>query len=143
MNVTMRPFNFELDWVWINEALPIQQVEDTSGMVALSDNKPVGAMVMDNWTKNSVQAHFYLKNSIVLRSGFLEYCFDYVFNECGKKVMYALIPGNNEKAIKVNEHMGATEKCRFEEAFEDGVDYVIMELKRENCKYLVPREEAA
>ena len=141
--MNIRPLNGELDWGWINKMLPIFQVEDTSGMVVMDGNEPVGAMIMDNWTRNSVQAHFISKNSIMLRHGFLEICFDYIFNECGKKVMYALVPGDNEKSLKITRHMGATEKCRFEEAYADGVDYVIMELRKENCKYLPKMEEAA
>jgi len=132
----MRPLSGELDWGWINRALPIMQVEDTSGLVAISDNKPVGALILDNWTETSVQGHFYIKDPMVLRSDFLEYCCDYVFNVRDRKALYALVPGNNEKALKLDVHMGFTEKCRFEGAFAEGVDYVIMELKRENCKYL-------
>lgn len=138
--MNIRPLNGELDWGWINKMLPIFQVEDTSGMVVMDKNEPVGAMIMDNWTNNSVQAHFILKNPMVLRTGFLEICFDYIFNVRGRKVVYALIPSNNVKSIKITIHMGATEKCRFEEAYADGVDYIVMELRKENCKYL---EEAA
>ena len=39
-------------------------------------------------------------------------------------------------------HLGFTEKLRLEDAWADGVDYVVMELKKENCRYL-PQEEAA
>jgi len=136
MNVTMRPLSGDLDWGWINAALPIMQVEDTSRIVAIADNKPVGALILDNWTENSVQGHFYIKDVMVLKYGFLEYCCDYVFNERGRKALYALVPSDNEKALRLDEHMGFTEKCRFDEAFAPGVDYVIMELKRENCVYL-------
>ena len=143
MKYNIRLFNFELDWEWVNKELPIFQVEDTSGMVVMRGNESVGAMIMDNWTNNSVQAHFIVKDPMLLRTEFLAVCFDYVFNIKGRKVIYALVPADNEKAIKLNIHFGATEKCRFEEAYADGVDYIVMELKKENCKYLHKISEAA
>ena len=143
MTVNFRRLDCAIDWAWINNSLPILHVEDTTGIVAIDENNtPLAACVMDNWTANSVQCHLLVLDSKVLRHGFLETCFDYVFNINGRKVVYGLVPGNNEKALKLNEHMGFTEKCRFEGAFEDGVDYVILELKRENCKYLLAQEAA-
>ena len=132
------------DWGWINDHLPILQVEDTTGIVAVDETtgEPMAACVMDNWTANSVQCHLLVLNTKVLKYKFLDTCFDYIFNINGRKIMYGLVPGNNTKALKLNEHLGFTEKCRFEDAFEDGVDYVILELKKENCKYLTAFEAA-
>jgi hypothetical protein len=138
MDVQYRPFNGAFDWGWVNTQVPIQRVEDTSGIVAvdMDTNSTVGACIMDNFTNNSVQCHFMLTHPMLLKHGFLECCFNYMFNECGVKYVYGLVPGNNEKALKLNKHMGFTVKTVMEEAFEDGVDYVLMELKRANCKFI-------
>ena len=53
-----------------------------------------------------------------------------------------MVPGDNEKALKFNEHLGFTIKMRLEDAWDDGVDYVVMELKKENCPYLSKIEAA-
>ena len=137
----MKPFfrrmQTDKDWEDVNRLLPILRVEDTTGIVAVnSEGVLVAACVMDNWTENSVQCHLLLDDISVIRYGFLDLCFDFIFNRNGRKVMYGLVPGNNSKALKLNKHLGFTEKCRFEGAFEDNVDYVIMELKKENCKYI-------
>jgi RimJ/RimL family protein N-acetyltransferase len=50
--------------------------------------------------------------------------------------MYGLVPANNEKALRLNKKMGFTEAIRLKEAYTAGVDYVLMELRKENCKYL-------
>jgi hypothetical protein len=52
------------------------------------------------------------------------------------------VPANNEKAVKFNKHIGFTIKTVMEEAFEDNVDYLLMELKREDCLHL-PAKKAA
>ena len=118
--------------------------EDTSGIMAvdLTTNKTVGAFMMDNWTPNSVQCHFMIANPMLLRHPFLSLCADYVYNHRGVNNVYALVPANNAKAVKLNLHMGFTIKTRLEEAFEIGVDYLLMEMKRDNCIF-IPKQEAA
>ena len=126
------------DWGWINQQVPILQVEDTCGivMIDLDKNETVAACVLDNITPNSVQAHFMISTPLALRHGFLEECFDYIFNVEDKKFIFGMVPGDNEKALKFNKHLGFVERVRLPEAFKDGVDYVVMELAKENCKYL-------
>lgn len=144
MNIHFRAFDGPSDWGWVNQQVGILQVEDMSGIMAIDadTNQTVGACIFDNWTSNSVQSHFMLTNPLLLKHGFIEECFDYAFNHSDKKFIYGFIPGDNEKAIKLNLHMGFTEILRLPEAFRDGVDYVVMELKRENCKYLRKIEAA-
>jgi hypothetical protein len=144
MTPYIRKFYGPNDWGWVNVHLPILRVEDTCGLVMIDLDKhaTVAAMVMDNVMPNSVQAHFVVTDNMALRHSFLEECFDLVFNEMGKKFMYGLVPGDNEKALAFNKHIGFTELARMPEAYADGIDYVIMELRKENCKHL-PLEEAA
>lgn len=127
-----------VDWGWVNKQVPVLQVEDTRGIVMLDleNNETVAACILDNLTDNSVQAHFMVTKPIAFKHGLLQECFDYIFNVLGVKYVYGLVPGDNVKALKLNKHMGFTEKVRLPEAFKNGVDYVLMELKKEECKYL-------
>ena len=142
MNIEFRSFIGHADWGWIQQICPIVRCEDTSGIMAvdLDTNTTVGAFMMDNWTPNSVQCHFMVANPMLLRYPFLDLCADYVYNTRGVNNVYALVPANNAKAIKLNKHMGFTEKACLEEAFEVGVDYLLMEMRRENCIFLQKKE---
>lgn len=142
MKLSVRPFYGPTDWNWVNEQLPIMQVEDTSGLIAVDveTGERVGALITDNWTNNSVQAHFLIKSPMVLRHGFLHHCLDFIFNYSGRKAIYGFIPGDNEKAIKLNTHIGFKEVFRMPEGFADGVDYVVMQLLKEDCTCLPERE---
>ncbi len=143
MKLTFRMLQMPDDWPAIQEVLPVLWVEDTTGLVAIDhEGTLVGAALMDNWTNNSVQMHFLTKSAMVLKHGFIEAAFDIVFNEVGMKYVYGMVPGDNEKALKLNKHMGFTEKTRLENGWADGVDYIVMELKRENCRYLPARKVA-
>lgn len=118
-------------WYWFNEHLPILEVEDTCGLVALLDGKPVAGCVFDNFTHTSVQVHLLILNPIALRGGFYEACGEFVFDHCGKHIVYGMVPGDNLRAIRFNRKMGWKEVFRIKGAFKEGVDYVIMELTKE------------
>lgn len=145
MTPFVRKFNGPLDWGWINSKVPILRVEDTTGiiMLDLDKNEHVAALVLDNFTRNSVQGHFVVDNPMALRHGFAIECADLIFNVLDKKFLYAQVPGSNEKAIKLNKHLGFTEKTRLPDAYADGVDFIIMELAKENCVCLPNIEKAA
>ncbi len=138
MKILFRAFNGPNDWGWVQAQVPILRVQDTCGIMAIDTdkNETVGACIMDTWATNSVQAHFMITSPMLLRHGFIEECADYLFNERGLKYVYGMVPGKNVRALKINKHMGFTEKARLGDAGVDGVDYVLMELKKENCKYL-------
>ena len=145
MNIGYRPFAGPLDWAWINHQVGIKWCEDTDAIMAvdMDTSSILGACIMDNWTANSVQCHFMITNPMVLKQKFLECCFEFIFNISGVERIYGLVPANNTKAIKFNTHLGFTIKARMEEAFEKGVDYILMELKQKNCLHLPKHEQAA
>lgn len=138
MNVAFRNFNGQQDWAWINEQLPILRVEDTGGLIAYNKdtNERIGVCIWDNWTNNSVQCHLMINHIAALRHGFIELIADYVFNKKKKKFIYGFIPSNRPKALKINRHIGFTEMVNLKDGFADGVDYIVMQLKAENCPYL-------
>jgi hypothetical protein len=138
LNLEFRSFNGPADWGWCQTKVGILRCEDTGGIMAIDTdkNETVGAVIMDNWTQNSVQCHFMISSPLVLRHQFLECGFDYMFNQRGVARVYGLVPANNEKAVKLNVNMGFTIKARMEEAYEVGVDYLLFEMKRENCRFI-------
>jgi hypothetical protein len=144
MNIQIRDFIGHNDWGWVQQVCPILRVEDTCGMMAIDTdtNSTVGAVIMDNWTQNSVQCHFMIETPMVLRHGFLECAYNFIFNVCDVKYIYGLVPADNTKAVAFNTHMGFTVKTVLDEAFEEGVDYLIMQLKREDCKFIRLAEAA-
>jgi len=73
---------------------------------------------------------------MLLRHGFLEECFDYVFNVAEREVMIALAWSNNAPALKLLSHIGFVELCRVRDSVMEGVDTVVLEMRKENCKWL-------
>ena len=127
-------------WTWFNQQVPVLRVEDSCGMVAISDDKYVAGIVMDNFTDTSCMGHF-VTTPMALRAGFFDLCADFVFEERGLSLFYASVPSQYENALKFLPKVGFTEVARLKGAFKEGVDCVIMELKKENVVRI--RKEAA
>jgi hypothetical protein len=138
MKIQFRRFDGPTDWGFIQSQAPILRVEDTTGIMAIDEetNTTVGAAIMDNWTHNSVQMHFIVTNSMVLRHGFMEEIFDFIFNVKKLSYIYGMVRETNEKALKIDAHMGFVEVLRLPDAWAVGEDIIVVELKKENCMYL-------
>ncbi len=126
-------------WTQIVAEMPLTLHEDTRAVVALNGEEVIGAVVCDSWTVTSCQCHIIIKHRAALRAGIVQEVADYVFNVAGKIKIYGTVPADNEAALKLDKHIGFKEICRLEEAYDWGIDYVLMELKREDCPYWTPR----
>jgi RimJ/RimL family protein N-acetyltransferase len=138
MNVEMRFFNGPEDWPWFTQYNPIKRCEDTGGIVAWNPEtgERLAACITDNWRPNSVQCHTVIRNRMVLRRGFLEHCFNFMFNVGKVSKIYAFVPGTNRRAVKLNKKLGFTVKTTLDDAFAVGIDLLLMELTRENCRFI-------
>jgi ribosomal protein S18 acetylase RimI-like enzyme len=69
----------------------------------------------------------------------LRVCFDYVFRQCDRVAVYGQVASNNMPALRLDTHLGFKEVHRIKDAVADGVDLVILEMRRENCRWLKDR----
>jgi RimJ/RimL family protein N-acetyltransferase len=146
MNLVFNMFQGEPDWGIQSDIEGLSKYVRTRGIIAVDTdtNSVAAACTMENWTPTSVHAHLTVVNPAVLRHGFFECVYNYIFNVRGVSRVYGMVPSNNTKAIKLNTHMGFTVKATLEEAFAVGVDYLLMELTRANCSFIEqPTEEKA
>ena len=146
MNVVIRDMDIESDWAGINHYLPLLLVEDTRGLVAVDEatGKPLAAFVMNTWSDSSVQCHITVVNPMVLRHGFLEACCHYVFVHGDRQIMYATIVEDNLPSLKLVKRIGFTERARLPDGCEIGRDNIIMEMRKEDCRFLpgyIPRKD--
>lgn len=130
-------FNYEQHSDWVREVIAPVFCEDTRGIVALrDDNSIAGAIIMDSWAPNSVQVHIGAETPLVFKHGLHKEAANYIFNTAGRNVVIGLTPSNNEKAIKINKHLGFKEIFRVPDAYLDGVDYIVFRMDRHECTYL-------
>lgn len=141
--VSFRPLDAYY-WPWVHAMTGAVASQQLRGIVAVRGEEPIAAAVFDGWSFNACQAHIVVDDPMVLRHGFLEEIFHYVFNTCDKGVLIGVTPGDNDKALKFNKHVGLRELYRVEDGYKVGIDYVVQELRKENCKWLrKPQSQAA
>lgn len=99
-----------------------------------SDGKILGVVGFDGWNGSSCQMHAAGEGNWVSRD-LIRATFDYAFNVAGLKVVLGLVPSGNDKALRFDKHVGFSEVARIKDGHPDG-DLVILELRRENCRYL-------
>lgn len=145
MNIRFIPMVPEVDWPLVNDKIGTRWVEDTKGILAIDDKSGecVAGCILNNWTYSSVCVHQWIDNPLVLRHGFFEEICRYVFEVAGREVLIGLVPADNEKALKLNKHIGFKETHRVKDGFRRGVDTVIMEARYEDLYRWMPKRMVA
>ena len=124
-------------WQWLRSRAHCIQCEDTVGFYAEDAAGRIHAAVaLDSWAPNSCQVHWAIENPMVLRRGFLEEVSQFAYVTRGVDLIIGLVPENNEKALALNKHLGLQEECRIKNGYKAGIDYVVLSLHRDNCRWL-------
>lgn len=105
-------------------------VEDTTGITAFDRKEVQAVCVLDTWSPTCCQIHIWIKNPFVLKHGYAEEVFGFVFGS-GRIKIIGQTPSDNAKALKFIKHIGFEEIFRVKDAADVGVDLVITELTRE------------
>ena len=134
-------------WPLVKDRLGLHWSTDTRGILALDcddDDLIVAGVVLNNWAHNSVQAHIWIDNPMVIRHGLFNEVADFVFNVAQKELLLGVVPSDNEAALKLDQHIGFVEKYRIRDGYMQGIDYVILEARREDvARWLEPVREVA
>ena len=129
-------FNEEKHGYWVSRHIECNFCTDTRGIMAVRDDgTPAGGVILNDWTFNSVVAHFGTESPMVWRHGLHKVVVDYVFNTGNRSIILGAIAANNVRAIKTVEHLGFTETCRIKDGYAKGVDHVLLQLRKETCDY--------
>ena len=136
MNYWFKPLSDESEWKWISDRANCSYCDDSKGIIAYLDSDIVGAVALDSWSYNSVCIHIAVEDIKIFRHKFAEEVFSYIFQTCDKGVVIGITPADNEAALRFNAHIGLTELYRIQDGFKVGVDYVVQQLRKENCRYI-------
>ena len=138
MNVQFRAFA-PCDVQTVRSKMPYAMTEHTKGIVAYNADtaETLAVFMAEDWTKTSVSVHQVILNSMVLRHRWFETIADFIYTQAGRKKMFAVVPDNNARAISLNEKIGFHQVARLEDAVDEGIDYIVMEMSREDCNFWV------
>lgn len=125
---------------YVESVLSVPISTATRGIVALDAlNNPCAVILLDGWTHNAATCHIAVQKPMALR-GLLTETGEYVFNVCQKQMLIGIVESSHDKARSLNEHMGFTEIYRIKDCYAPGVDQIILQMKKEDCKYLTAEQ---
>jgi hypothetical protein len=131
------PFLHEKHEAWARVLLKMPPfAANTKGIVAEKDGTPVACMLADDWTFTSCMTHIGVEDAMVFKHGMHYEFADYMYNTCERKFLLGLVAADNLKALKLNKHFGYKEVYRIEDGHSEGVDFVLMRMDRDDCKYI-------
>lgn len=94
-----------------------------------------GVVAYDCWTPASVQCHMAVDAPVVWRR-LLRPAFAYPFEEAGREVLLGVIPADNARSVALTQRMGFREAYRLHNGWQVGVDLIVFEMRRTECRWL-------
>lgn len=123
-------------WEWIYGHIRPILTEGTKGVFAKRDGEFVAGTIFDNWTSTSAQIHVVVTDPIVFKHQYIQECMNYFFNTADREILIGITPSNNKRALKFNRHVGLKELFRIRDGFMFGVDLVVQELRKDDCRWI-------
>lgn len=96
------------------------------GIVAFHDDKVMGMVGFDDWTKTSVRLHWFIKQPRCLMPLWREVVT--YLDQHGRKKAVGMTPSDNIKALRmIFRHLGFVEVGRIKDGYDEGIDLIISE----------------
>ena len=134
--IQFKPLTTQEEWQWFKQRTPVIACEDSQGIVAFDERGIQAVCVADSFSVDACNVHFAIDSPMVIRRGFLHEIARHLFCVCNRNRIFGLVPDNNEKAIKLDKHIGFTEVARVPRALSKNIGYVVMVLEKEDCRWL-------
>ena len=131
-----RPLQNQEEWNWVRTRAHCIFCEDSQGIIAYDERGIQAVAVFDSFTVDACNVHFAIHNPFVIRSGFLVQIAIHLFVTCGRNRIFGLVPSTNKKALKLDTHIGMKEVTRVPDALAKGVDYVVLRMNKDECRWL-------
>ena len=119
------------DWA-IQHKMPVSNDAHYLGQVINNEIRAV--VVYCGFYGKSCMIHVGSVGNHWATKSFLRAVFDYPFNKLKLKVIIGTVAGSNEKALKLDRHLGFKDVATIPDAHDDG-DLVILEMRPEYCKW--------
>jgi RimJ/RimL family protein N-acetyltransferase len=127
------------DLHWLAKRAGLALHAGLQGLKAVRNGRIVGMVGFDGQTRTSVAMHVAVDDPLVLRS-LIRPAFGYAFYELGKVIAIAQVLSTNARSLKMVKGLGFREVCRGKDWVDHGVDMVIHQMARRECRWLKERD---
>lgn len=123
-------------FAWLSERTGVALTHRARGLAAVDAYGQIrGAVAYDQWAPNSCEAHMAVDTPIAWRT-LLPHVFVYPFSHVG--IIFGLIREGNARSVEMARHLGFRVTKQIHDGWADGENLLLMELRRENCRFLKP-----
>jgi L-amino acid N-acyltransferase YncA len=121
---------------WLEQRVGVALSPSARGIAVVSASGDIrGMAAYDGWTDSSVQAHVAVESPAAWRA-LVRPAFEYPFLQAGRLVLLGLIRGGNAASLRVAQHLGFRLVHRVRDGAAPGEDLVLVEMRREECRWL-------
>jgi RimJ/RimL family protein N-acetyltransferase len=120
---------------WIAERANLTIGPQFRAIEALHKGTIVGMVGYDGWTKNSCCMHVAIDNPIAVRR-LVKPAFEKPFVQLGLGLVLGSVLSTNQKALEFDLNLGFKLRLTIRDGWEKGVDMYILEMRRENCRWI-------
>lgn len=107
------------------------------GIGIVRDGEVVGGVLYDDYNEQNIWMHVAGTDGIQWATKtFLKEVFAYPFKQLGVKRITGWVEASNEKARRLDEHLGFKHETTLKGAARDGGDVMIYVLWREDCRFI-------
>lgn len=120
---------------WLAERAHLTIGEQFRAIEVVNCNRIIGMVGYDGWTPNSCAMHVAIDEPLALRR-LIEPGFKLPFLDLSFGVVFGHVISTNERALKLDLHLGFREVCFLRDAWKPGVGIHLLEMRREECRWL-------
>ena len=130
------------DFMWLQQRTSCGMTDGFKAIKCVDGSGRIRGMVgYDGWTENAVQCHMAVDSPMAWRA-MAAPAFEYPFQQAGKRVILGLIPASNAPSVKLAKRLGLRETYRVRDGWAQGVDLIVFEMRRDECRWLQQRKAA-
>ena len=142
--ITFHALDIDRDWPTLGPIMEVRLCEDTKGIIGVdAEGDYVACALLDSWSHTAVQAHIWIRNPLAIKAGFLTEIANYVYGFGGREIIVGLVPADNQKALNFDRRIGFTEIGRIKDGHAVGVDVVILEMRKDDCRWFTYGKEGS
>lgn len=137
--IITQPFDHMLGFY--KEILPLDWSEDLRLIGQVQNGDLTAVIAYNGFVGKICVMHVAAKGTRWITKELLWAAFDYPFNQCKVTSVIGLVAADNEKAIRLDEHLGFREVYRISDGFKEGVDLIVFQMDREQAEKHLALEE--
>lgn len=122
-------------YVWLCQRAGCCPTTGFRAIEAVEGDRILAMVGYDHWTRKSVEMHVAIDDvraALPIRLP----AFSYPFEEIGLDVVWGRVRSDNERALRLDRALGFREVFRGVGWVDRGVDAVIMEMRRGECRWI-------